>query len=130
MNKPELIETLKQIKRTKIFQNYIPDYERGYFLFDNSIDCNNYIFTDYSNEEWVKNQLFFRFDFKAFDPFISTDSLEFFVRSEITATREEAYESLAGKILSINSVFTPVVMNKILEAVKYAAYRDKIEEIK
>ena len=133
MNKPELIETLKQIKRTKIFQNYIPDYETGYFLFDNSTDRNNFdsnLFTEYSSEEWLENQLFFRFDFKAFDSFISTDSLDFFVRSEIMATREEAYDSLAGKILSINSVFTPVVMNKILEAVKYAAYRDKIEEIK
>ena len=131
MNKPELIETLKRIKRTKIYQNYIPDFVGGYFLFDNSIDCNNSnIFTDHSNEEWFKNQLFFRFDFKAFDSFISTDSLDFFVRSEITSTREESYDSLADKILSLNSVFTPVVMNKIFEAVKYAAYRDKIEEIK
>lgn len=132
MNKPELIETLKRIKRTKIYQNYIPDYERGYFLFDNSTDINHFdsnIFTDHSNEEWFNNQLFFRFDFKAFDSFISTDSLEFFVRSEITATREEAYDSLADKILSLKSVFTPDIMNKIFEAVKYAAYRDKIEEI-
>lgn len=130
MNKPELIETLKRIKRTKIYQNYISDYERGYFLFDNSTDhFDSNIFTDYSNEEWFKNQLFFRFDFKAFDPLISTGSLEFFVRSEITSTREEAYDSLADKILSLNSVFTPDIMNKIFEAVKYAAYRDKIEEI-
>ena len=131
MNKPELIATLKQIKRTKIFQNYIPDYETGYFLFDNSTDRNNFdsnLFTEYSSEEWLENQLFFRFDFKAFDSFISTDSLEFFVRPETTATREESYNSLADKILSLNSVFTPVIMNKIFEAVKYAAFRDKLKE--
>lgn len=34
------------------------------------------------------------------------------------ATREEAYDSLAGKILSINSVFTPVVMKKQLNMLR------------
>lgn len=129
MNKSELIHTLKQIKRTKIHQHYICDYERGFFLFDNSADYNHYcseLWPEESNEEWLRNQLFFRFDFKAFDSFITTDSLEFFVRSEITSTREEAYESLADKILALNTVFNSVVMNKVFEAVKYAADRDKL----
>lgn len=128
MNKSQLIIELKKIKRTKVWCS-IPDYERGYYLYDYSQDYNHYaseLWPEYSNEEFLKNVISFRFNFKAFDEFITSDSIEFMIHSETTETRDEAYESLADKILALNTVFNIVIMNKVFDCVRYAAYRDKI----
>lgn len=128
MNKSQLIIELKKIKRTKVIGS-IPDYEIGYFLYDFSQDYNHYaseLWPEYSNEEFLKNVISFRFNLKAFDEFITSDSIEFIIHSETTETRDEAYESLADKILSLNMVFNVVIMNKVFDCVRYAAYRDKL----
>lgn len=131
MNLQQLITELKKIKRTKVFGR-IPDYESSYFLYDFSKEYNQFqsefLYPDKSNEEFLKNIISFRFYFNPFDKFICDDNIEFFIHSEETETRDEAYESLAQKILSLNTVFNAVVMNKVFEHIKYAAYRDKIKD--
>ena len=131
MNKQQLIAELKKIKRTKVFGS-IPDYESSYFLYDFSKEYNQFqsefLYPEDSNEEFLKNIISFRFYFCPFDNFISSNSIEFFIHSEETETRDEAYESLAQKILALNTVFNIITMNKIFECVKYAAYRDKIKD--
>lgn len=128
MELKQLITELKKIKRTKVFGS-IPDYESSYFLYDFSKEYNHYaseLWPEYSNEEFLKNVISFRFNLKAFDEFITSDSIEFIIHSETTETRDEAYESLADKILSLNMVFNVVIMNKVFDCVRYAAYRDKL----
>lgn len=127
MNKTQLITELKKIKRTKVY-GYIPDYESGFFLYDFSQDWNHFandLWPEHTNEEYLKNIISFRFYFQPFDEFISSDNIEFMIHSETTETRDEAYDSLADKILALNTVFNIVTMNKIFECVKYAAYRNK-----
>ena len=131
MNQHQLITELKKIKRTKVYGS-IPDFERGYFLYDFRTEYNHFqsefLYPDNSNEEFLKNIISFRFNFYPFDRFITTDSIEFFIHSEEMETRDEAYESLAQKILALNTVFNVITMNRVFECVKYAAYRNKIED--
>lgn len=129
MQLKQLITELKKIKRTKVFGS-IPDYESSYFLYDFSKEYNQFqsefLYPDKSNEEFLKNIISFRFYFNPFDKFICDDNIEFIIHSETTETRDEAYESLADKILSLNMVFNVVIMNKVFDCVRYAAYRDKL----
>ena len=115
MKKEELILELKKIKPIKIY-NTIPDYQSSGFLYDDSTD------KDYITDTYLKNRLRFRFHLKVFDDFITSDYIEFFINSETTDTIEEAYESLADKILALSTCFNIVIMNKVFEYIKYAVY--------